>query len=103
MRMIREFIELSDHIPLEEMIGRLATVRDQLPAGSHGAEVRMTGDDVFGRKLSITYLRPQTPQEAARDERYATAHRHSRIRQLIELQAEVDADNRAGADLSIAA
>jgi hypothetical protein len=30
----------------------------------------MCGDDVFGRRLIVSYLRPQTAEEAARDARY---------------------------------
>ena len=71
MRMVREFVEVESHIPLDRMIERLAEIRAELPEGASAVEVRTAGCDVFGRKLSITYLRPQTAEEIARDARYA--------------------------------
>ena len=38
----------------------------------------MKGDDIFGRLLSICYFRPQTPEEAECDARYAEAYLQSR-------------------------
>src|SRR3546814_16616249 len=70
MKMIRDFIEVNDHISLDSLIEALTAARAALPEGA-AADVRMKGDDIFGRKLSISYLRPQTAEEAALDERYA--------------------------------
>lgn len=99
-RLIRDFIEIEDKLPLEGLIEQLIAARGLLPTGAVEAEVRMTGDDIFGRRLSISFLRPQTAEEISREERYADAHRASRLRQLAELQAELASD---GEDLSIAA
>ena len=52
-------------------------------------QVKMRGDDVFGRQLCISYMRPQTRQEADCDARYATAYRESRERELQRLQEEL--------------
>lgn len=99
-RLIRDFIEVEDKLPLDGLIEQLVAARALLPQGAVEAEVRMTGDDIFGRRLSISFLRPQTPEEIAREGRYADAHRASRLRQLAELRAELAGE---GEDLSIAA
>ena len=61
-RRVKEFIEIEDHSSLEELIAKLIEVRNALPADSE-AELRLRGDDVFGRKLSISYFRDQTAEE----------------------------------------
>jgi hypothetical protein len=68
-RLVREFIEVRDHVSLDELIVMLHDLRAALPASAN-PDVRMRGDDVFGRHLSISYLRPQTGEEAASDARY---------------------------------
>ena len=62
-RRVKEFIEIEDHHSLDDLIAKLIEVRDALPADSE-AELRLRGDDVFGRKLSISYFRAQTADEA---------------------------------------
>lgn len=69
-RLVRDFVEVEDRLSLDRMIELLSTIREQLPEGAEGASVRMRGDDVFGRRLGISFLRPQTAEEAARDGRY---------------------------------
>lgn len=71
-RMIRDFVEVNDHVSLDHLIQQLTELRSSLPI-SAAADVRMRGDDVFGRTLCISYLRPQTAEEAALDARYADA------------------------------
>jgi hypothetical protein len=71
-RRIKEFIDITDHNSLDELISKLTEVRDSLPADNE-AELRLRGDDVFGRKLSISYFRAQTPEEAECERRYAGA------------------------------
>jgi hypothetical protein len=75
MRLVRDFVEIGDCLPLDEMIRRLAEAREMLPPGAMEPEVRMTGDDVFGRRLCISFLRPHTAEEIAREARYADAYR----------------------------
>lgn len=70
-RLVRDFIEVEDHVSLDRMIELLSTIRDQLPEGAQDAKIRMRGDDVFGRRLSVSFQRPQTADEAARDARYS--------------------------------
>lgn len=71
VRMVREFIDIREHTPLDEVIRTLEAVRDS--EGVIDAELRMRGDHVFGRVMTISYLRPQTAEESACDERYLDA------------------------------
>lgn len=68
-RMVRDYEEIREVGSLDNLIARLAAVREQLPNPDE-AQVRMRGDDVFGRRLSISYVRPQTREEAECDARY---------------------------------
>ena len=68
-RRVKDFIEISDYTSLDQLIRYLETIRDNLPA-DHEAELKIRGDDVFGRRLTITYFREQTPEEVALEERY---------------------------------
>ncbi len=87
-RMVKDFIEIKDHTSLDALIENLVAARESLPVGS-GAEVKMRGDDVFGRQICISYFRAQTAEEAECDARYANAYRESRQRELDRLQAEL--------------
>jgi hypothetical protein len=88
-RRVKEFIEITDHASLEELIERLIAVRNTLPVDSE-AELRLRGDDVFGRKLTISYFRNQTEEEAACEARYAEASKEARERELQRVQEELD-------------
>lgn len=69
-RRVKDFIEISDYTSLETLIRYLETIRDNLPA-EHEAALQIRGDDVFGRRLTITYFREQTAEEAEIEARYA--------------------------------
>lgn len=69
-RRVKDFIEISDYTSLETLIRYLETIRDNLPA-EHEAALQIRGDDVFGRRLTITYFREMTPEEAEIEARYA--------------------------------
>ena len=69
-RRVKDFIEISDHTALDSLIHFLETVRDNLPDGSE-PELRIRGDEVFGRRLTISYFRNLTPEEAEREARYS--------------------------------
>lgn len=71
-RRVKDFIEISDYTSLERLITTLTAIRDSLPADAE-PELKMRGDDVFGRSLSITYFRELTEEEAAVDARYTGA------------------------------
>src|SRR4051812_8506376 len=68
-RRVKDFIEISDYTSLDSLIGYLKTIRDNLPEG-HEAELKIRGDDVFGRRLTISYFREQTPEEAGLEAKY---------------------------------
>lgn len=87
-RFVKEFIEVNEIGSLDELIAKLEQVRDSLPETAE-AEVKLRGDDIFGRQLCISYKRPQTSDEAECEARYATAYRESRERELQRLQSEL--------------
>jgi hypothetical protein len=68
-RRIKEYIDIKDHATLDDLIDRLVEVRNALPDDA-GPELRLRGDDIFGRKLSISYLRELTAEEAECEARY---------------------------------
>ena len=87
-RRVKEFVDIVDHASLDELIEKLAEVRDGLPGDSE-AELRLRGDDVFGRRLTITYLRDQTAEEAECERRYIEAEKEAKARELERLQQEL--------------
>lgn len=87
-RLVKDFIEISDHQSLDRLIEQLTELRDSLPEGAD-AELKMRGDDIFGRHLCIGFLRPQTAEEAECEARYANAYEASRERELARLQDEL--------------
>ena len=76
-RKVKEFIEIKNYTSLDVLIEKLVGIRDDLPLEAE-PEVRLKGDDIFGRVLCISYFRPQTAAEAECDARYAEAYRQSR-------------------------
>ena len=71
-RQIREYVEIDSHRPLDDVIAELIRIRDALPSGSE-VEIRMRGDDFFGRHLCVSFLRELTAEEAHCEARYAHA------------------------------
>jgi len=71
-RMIKDYVEIGDHASLDSLIERLTEIRDNLSPDAQ-AEMKMRGDDIFGRHLCIGYLRALTAEEAACEGRYAQA------------------------------
>ena len=87
-RRVKEFIDIGEHISLDELIGKLVEVRDSLP-GEPEAELRLRGDEIFGRRITISYLRKQTEEEAECEKRYAEAVREAKEREFERLQQEL--------------
>ena len=71
-RRVKDFIDISEYTSLDDLIGYLETIRDNLPS-EHQAELKIRGDEVFGRRLTITYFREQTPDEAELESKYSAA------------------------------
>ena len=69
-RRVKDFIDISEYTSLDDLIRYLETIRDNLPADHH-AEMKIRGDEVFGRRLTITYFREQTPDEVELETKYA--------------------------------
>ncbi|MDP9415078.1 MAG: hypothetical protein M3Q08_13555 [Pseudomonadota bacterium] len=70
--MIREYVEISGSGSLDAIIARLEAVKAELPPGCSEAEVRLRGDDVFGRHILITYRRLETAAEIEANRRAQT-------------------------------
>ena len=87
-RRVKDFIEIKEHSSLDALIEALVQVRDGLPADAQ-PEVKLRGDDIFGRQLAISYFREQTAEESESDARYAAAYRESRERELSRLRQEL--------------
>jgi hypothetical protein len=66
---VKDYIEVSDYTSLDRLITTLAAIRDSLPETAE-PELKMRGDDVFGRRLSITYWRELTTAEQEADAKY---------------------------------
>ena len=78
-RRIQEFVEIRDYSSLDELIGRLSALRESLPVDAD-AQLKLRGDDFFGRTLTIRYSRELTPEEVALERRYQTAELQQEIR-----------------------
>jgi hypothetical protein len=87
-RRVKEFMDIGEHTSLDELIGKLVAVRDTLPEESE-AELRLRGDEVFGRRITISYLRDQTDEEAELEKRYAEQTKEAKERELARLQQEL--------------
>lgn len=87
-RRVKEFVDIADQLALEQLIERLVEIRDALPQDCE-AELRLRGDDVFGHRITISYLREQTEDEAKCEKRYADATRAAKERELERLQQEL--------------
>ena len=87
-RRVKEFVDVADHLSIDELIARLSEIRDSLPADSD-AELRLRGDEVFGHRITVSYFRAQTSEEAETEKRYAEESREAKERELARLQAEL--------------
>lgn len=68
-RRVKDFIDISEFTSLDDLIRYLETIRDNLPP-EHQAELKIRGDEVFGRRLTISYFREQTPEEMQLESKY---------------------------------
>jgi len=87
-RRVKEFVDITDNVSLDDLIEKLAEVRSSLPQDAE-AELRLRGDEVFGKRITISYLREQTDEEAAIEQRYADAVKEAKQRELERLQSEL--------------
>ena len=80
-RMVKDFIEIADFTSLDNIIEQLNEVRASLGEAAD-PQVKMRGDDIFGRHLCVSFFRPQTAEEAECDARYASAFREARDQEI---------------------
>jgi hypothetical protein len=69
-RRVKDFIDISEYTSLDDLIRYLETIRDNLPDDCE-AEMKIRGDEVFGKRLTITYFREMTPEEADLEAKYS--------------------------------
>ena len=69
-RRVKDFIDISEYTSLDDLIRYLETIRDNLPAECE-AEMKIRGDEVFGKRLTIQYFREQTPEELELESKYS--------------------------------
>jgi hypothetical protein len=77
--MVRDYVEVRDAGSLDALIERLIAIRDGLPEGTE-PEVRLRGDDHFGRHIAIAFKRPLTAAEAECEGRYVDAGKPDAMR-----------------------
>lgn len=68
-RRVKDYIEISEYTALDDVIRFLEIIRDSLPAECE-PEVRIRGDDIFGHRLTISFLRELSTDEAALEAKY---------------------------------
>lgn len=88
-RRVKDFIEISEYTSLDQLINTLTAIRDNLPQDAE-PELRMKGDDVFGRRLSISYFRELTAEEATLDGRYDGSDLPAADPEIEKLRGELD-------------
>lgn len=88
-RLTKDFIEISDHTSLDMLIKTLVSIRDNLPDFAK-PEMKLRGDDVFGRRLSISYFREISEEQAAIEARYEDARFDADAREIDRLQRALD-------------
>lgn len=68
-RRVKDYIEISEFTALDDVIRFLEIIRDSLPAECE-PELRIRGDDVFGHRLTISFLRELSTDEASLEAKY---------------------------------
>ena len=68
-RRVKDFVEISEYTSLDDLIKFLKIIRDNVP-GDGEPELRIRGDEVFGHRLTISFLRDLTSEEASIESRY---------------------------------
>lgn len=81
-RRVKDYIDISEFTSLDTLIRYLETIRDNLPADCQ-AELKIRGDEIFGKRLTITYFREMTPEEVDLEARYSAGEtKDARIGEL---------------------
>ena len=67
--MVREYVEIAECSSIEALIASLEAVKAQMPPGCSDPQVRLRGDDIFGRHILVSYSRPETEAELESSQR----------------------------------
>ena len=87
-RRVKDYVDVEEQLSIDALIEKPIAIRESLSEESD-AELRLRGDDVFGHRITISYFRPQTEEEAAVEKRYSEEARDAKERELERLQAEL--------------
>jgi hypothetical protein len=88
-RRVKDFIEISEYTSLDDLIRFLEIIRSTLPAESE-PELKIRGDEIFGRRLTITFLRGLTDEEASLEQRYTGGSVPEADAAIEQLRAKLD-------------
>ena len=88
-RRVKDYIEISEFTSLNDVIRFLETIRDSLPEGCE-PELRIRGDDVFGHRLTISFLRELSTEEATLEAKYSGDAEPEPNPMIDELRAKLD-------------
>ena len=86
---VKDYIEISEHTALDDVIRFLQIIRDSLPADCE-PEVRIRGDDVFGHRLTISFMRDLTTDEALLHAKYSGEPEPAPNPAIDDLRAKLD-------------
>ena len=88
-RRVKDFIEISEFTSLDRLIDYLKTIRDTLPPDAE-PEMKVRGDEIFGRRLTISYFRELTPEEEDCEARYSASALPADDAKISELARKLD-------------
>jgi len=88
-RRVKDYIEISEYTSLGDVIRFLEVIRDSLPADCE-PELRIRGDDVFGHRLTISFLRELSTDEATLEAKYSGDSEPAPNPIIDELRAKLD-------------
>jgi hypothetical protein len=71
---VKDFVEINEYSSLDKLIADLQRLQDSLPEDAE-PQMRLRGDEVFGQRLSISFFRELTPEEAECEARYSPMER----------------------------
>ena len=88
-RRVKDFIEISDYTSLDTLIQYLETIRSNLPEQCE-PELKIRGDDIFGRRLTISYFRELSAEEAALEAKYSATELPESDSAIEQLRSKLD-------------
>ena len=88
-RRVKDYIEISEFTSLNDVIRFLEAIRDSLPEDCE-PELRIRGDEVFGHRLTISFLRELSTEEASLEAKYGGDTDPAPNPAIDELRAKLD-------------